>query len=445
MKWIVTCRAGRGDTYAPTLVGGDRLLSVPVDVPGDSRAVRSTFWRRLDEQGLDVPQVAVDLYRAAAAVFAADLRIPRSTGYDGWTRNLALHLPVSNLALWEGVDAPFTELLRFLSGDYWEVTLREATVARPAANKRLRRRAVALDSDTACLLSGGLDSFIGAADALAAGRSLYLVSHYGGGSGVHASPAQNRVAAALADKYGGSSFRHLKVNLDPPKVLTGELEPTTRSRSIVFLTLAAVVASALPAPATLLIPENGLISLNVPLTYSRLGSLSTRTTHPHTLALFQRVLDGLGIRVNVENPYQFSTKGEMLRNAVDAPLVAELTPETMSCAHPSAGRWQGGGVEHCGYCVPCIIRRASEHEAGVIGTTYTYDVRTDTLGREAAKDSRAFRIAVERATRGIGLQTVLTSGPLGTDPVKLRAYLDLYSRGIKEVGAFLSSTPKAAP
>ena len=445
MKWIVTCRAERGDTYAPTVGAGDRGLTVPVDVPGDDRAVRSTFWRRIDEQGLDVPQVAVDLYRTATTVFAADLRIPRSTGYDGWTRDLALHLPVSDLALWEGVAAPLTELLRFLSGDHWEVTLREATVARPPVDQKLRRRAVALDTDTACLLSGGLDSFVGAADALAAGTPLYLVSHHGGGSGVHASPAQTRVAAALADKYGEGTFRHLKVNLDPPKALTGELEPTTRSRSIVFLTLAAVAASALTAPAKLLIPENGLISLNVPLTYSRLGSLSTRTTHPHTLALFQRVLDGLGLAVTVENPYQFATKGDMLRDAADAPFIAQLTPETMSCAHPSAGRWQGGGVEHCGYCVPCIIRRASEHEASVTGTTYTYDVRTDALGKGAAKDPRAFRIAVERASGGVGLQTVLTSGPLGTDPATLRAYVDLYARGIGEVGAFLSSMPTPAP
>ena len=62
----------------------------------------------------------------------------------------------------------------------------------------------------------------------------------------------------------------------------------------------------------LLIPENGFISLNIPLTPLRLGSLSTRTTHPLFIQQMQDILDALDFRVRLSNPYQFKTKGEML-------------------------------------------------------------------------------------------------------------------------------------
>lgn len=439
MRWDVTSRTDSGDTFVAPAAPDARRVVIPVDVAGTPHSVRSNVWPRLDAAGLEPAQAAVDLYRVAAAAFACDLRIPRSSGYDKWTRDIRLYLPVSDLACWSGVLGPLTQLLSFLTGDHWEILLREQEAPRPPTNEKLRRKASPLDTDMVCLLSGGLDSFVGAADALAQGVSLYLVSHHGGGSGVHASPAQDEVVRALASEYDSGAFRHLKFNLDPPKGLTGQLEPTTRSRSIVFLTLATLVASALGRRARLLVPENGLISLNVPLTYSRLGSLSTRTTHPHTLALFQEILSGVGLDVRVENPYQFSTKGEMLKHAEAPAFVADVTPRTMSCAHPSAGRWQGRSVEHCGYCVPCIIRRAAEHEASVGGTDYTFDVRRDELGPNAAQDPRAFRIAVERASGGVGLANVLVSGPLGVDPGTLNEYVDLYARGLAEVGRFLNS------
>ena len=62
----------------------------------------------------------------------------------------------------------------------------------------------------------------------------------------------------------------------------------------------------------LLIPENGFISLNIPLTPLRVGTFSTRTTHPLFISQMQDILDALGINVRLSNPYQFKTKGEML-------------------------------------------------------------------------------------------------------------------------------------
>ncbi|MCZ7581789.1 MAG: hypothetical protein M5U21_13400 [Fimbriimonadaceae bacterium] len=52
--------------------------------------------------------------------------------------------------------------------------------------------------------------------------------------------------------------------------------------------------------------------MNVPLTSLRIGSLSTRTTHPYFLRQIQSIWDAVGLNVEIQNPYQFRTKGELL-------------------------------------------------------------------------------------------------------------------------------------
>ena len=119
----------------------------------------------------------------------------------------------------------------------------------------------------------------------------------------------------------------------------------------------------------LLIPENGFISLNVPLTPLRIGSLSTRTTHPFFL---QQVQVNLGCRrfpcVRLSNPYQLKTKGEILVECMDQPLLRELAFQSTSC-----GRFSRFNYEHCGRCVPCLVRRAAFLHWGMgDDTSYRY-------------------------------------------------------------------------
>ncbi|MHC5720555.1 MAG: hypothetical protein ACYTX0_53180, partial [Nostoc sp.] len=121
-----------------------------------------------------------------------------------------------------------------------------------------------------------------------------------------------------------------------------------------------LVANLFPGQKPLVVAENGLISLNVPLTHSRIGSLSTRTTHPHFLSLYQKILSSLGLVTSIELPYKFFTKGEMLANVKNKEVLESTANLSMSCSHPEAGRFrQGSPSHHCGYCVPCIIRRAA--------------------------------------------------------------------------------------
>lgn len=70
--------------------------------------------------------------------------------------------------------------------------------------------------------------------------------------------------------------------------------------------------------------------------------------------MLQRVLDTLGINVQFQLPYRFKTKGEMMRECLDQDLLQKWAADSTSC-----GRFRTYNRQHCGRCVPCLIRRAA--------------------------------------------------------------------------------------
>src|SRR5262249_11055680 len=150
-----------------------------------------------------------------------------------------------------------------------------------------------------------------------------------------------------------------------------------RSRSLLFLALGTAAASVYGPTVPLSVPENGYMSLNVPLTVTRLSSLSTRTTHPYFIGLFRRFLAAVGLATPIEFQSHVRPKGEMLATAKNQPMPRSAASLTMSCAPPEAGRHTKAVPSlHCGYCVPCLIRRAAMHAAEVPDARYRVDVLT---------------------------------------------------------------------
>lgn len=150
-------------------------------------------------------------------------------------------------------------------------------------------------------------------------------------------------------------------------------EMTTRGRSFLFFAAGIFACTGLDKTVTLRVPENGLIALNVPLDQLRLGALSTRTTHPFYIARWNELVGILGISTKIENPYWDQTKGEMVASCANRNLLRRVIGDSMSCSSPTKGRWTGHGSEHCGFCLPCLIRRAAI-KAGLGNddpTTYT--------------------------------------------------------------------------
>src|SRR5687767_11533295 len=102
----VVCTVNDADAYVPETSFGDAVFPVAFQSPSaiPSARVQETVWPHFDAYNISPTQTAVDLYRAAAAVYAADTRILRTFGYDRWTRMFVLHLPVSEPSLWQAAS-----------------------------------------------------------------------------------------------------------------------------------------------------------------------------------------------------------------------------------------------------------------------------------------------------------------------------------------------------
>jgi hypothetical protein len=449
LRTHVVLRVGDGDTYMPTLARNDRTLVFALQSPSAPARSRiaDSIWHSLDEHGLRPSTPAIDFYRMAAAVYSADARILREKSFDRWTRDVVLHLPVNDVTRWKGVAPTLVHLLQFLTGDRWEVRVREGAPPRPPVDRRRADRAAVLDIDAVSLLSGGLDSFVGALDAFHDGQKLILVSHNATGPARFSSPAQTAVLSAVSS-VAQRQVPHLKMTVSPPaRVGSGESETSQRSRSIIFVGLGVLVASAYPSGTPLIVAENGFISLNVPLTHGRLGSHSTRTTHPYTFALVREVIAGLGLATPLVTPYQFMTKGEMLVNAPSQSVLAGAIHETNSCARPNERNAQASRPQaHCGYCVPCIVRRAAMFHAGFDDVRrYRYDVHAERTTLLASPDRRkdlwAFEMALARADVRATVTDVLRGGPLPPNERDISGFVDVYRCGMNEISEFLRGRP----
>jgi hypothetical protein len=440
MTQHIVCRIGPTDDFLPALGDGSHLQFATIDGKSDASAVRNSVVSELQRTGVLPSQTAFDLLHLAMAVYSADLCTHRSTGYDSWTRDIHLNLPVSAPRDWEPSRDLVAEMLGFLTGDHWVVEFRELRADGHFPHDSVKVDPARLTPDAVSLFSGGLDSFIGIMERLDAREQLALVGHHGMGT---TNRAQERTFETLKRNFP-DRLEWLRFYVQQPSVSEGEFEKTTRSRSILFLSLGTAVATGYGRTLPLYVPENGLISLNPPLTASRMGSLSTRTTHPHFIALYRRLLDALRIDVTIETPYRFQTKGEMARRLVVHSTFLAGVHETVSCSHPDVGRYQGNSPgQHCGYCVPCIIRRAALSAAGLDEPgRYLLDIRTNrpAHGSETARDLRAFEMATRRfseSPRAKDLFEVLSTGPL--PPESAAELTAVYRRGMEEIASFLST------
>jgi 7-cyano-7-deazaguanine synthase in queuosine biosynthesis len=294
------------------------------------------------------------------------------------------------------------------------------------------------------LFSGGLDSLCGVIDLLESDSSLRLglVSHYDGGQ---ATSRQTQLHARLADHYGADRvlLRRLWLRPAPEHPLQRAPTPvaaetTTRGRSFLFLTAALALASASGPSVPVYLPENGYIALNVPLTRARSGSASTRTTHPHYLQLLGDAASAIGVPNPLINPYRYKSKGQMLQDSKNLVLLRELAPDTVSCSHPEAARMQQRLQGNCGYCFPCLIRRAALATVGWDTETLGWDVLTDPTLIENVSERRGadLRAVINGVFSERPDTDLLRNAPL--PPGTHSDYLAVWRRGNQELRAWLA-------
>lgn len=373
--------------------------------------------------------IAFDFLSLSLAITAADTFADRSGAPDGWARQIQLTVALADARRWQPTIPILEQALGFLSGDEWSFEIVDGGVGPPAPRARVKNKVILDKCDSACLYSGGLDSAIGVLDLRSQGRNPVLVSH--------AYRLDGSRQQELLPHLGKGVVR-FATSASPKAKLGRGHDVQMRTRSINFLAMGALMAASLDRGRTkLFVPENGLIAINPPLTNRRIGALSTRTTHPYYLNQIQKVMDVVGIDVELENPYAQMTKGEMMSGCAAPGQLAAMASRTVSC-----GKWKRTG-EQCGRCVPCLIRRASFHAAGWQDQTpYAANAR-DLLKffeLESKSDDLMAMMLASEALDNLDMDAwVAKTGPMPLTAADRQARVEAVHRGMMEVKNFLTS------
>jgi len=441
--WHIIIKNKEEDTFDKKVSSSEeKYILNTVQLPNLPSAFGTNIFKELDLSKIEPRDTALDLLHLSLGIYTTDQVVSRKVhGFQEWSRHFKLYMPVSSLDKWENAKEDLQKLISFLSGDKWEIYFRQNTVPEGKQIKLLKE-----DNpnkiETVALFSGGMDSFIGAIDLLESKKKVAFVSHYKRGAD---KSAQTKLYENLRKKYGDKSFINYQFYVQPnQQQAEASKEESSRARSFLFLCLGLIVANTLDEKIEFIIPENGLISLNVPLTGTRLSSHSTRTTHPYYLSTFKKIILQLGINNKINNPYQWKTKGEMMIGCKNQKILKNLNSETLSCSHSENSRYSGmrPGIQ-CGYCVPCIIRQSAEKKSGITGTEYVHNITQNIPSQKlvSGSDIRAFKLSLKRLEnrpRRTIMFDILSSGPLPFDSrQELDEYIDVYLRGMDEVREFL--------
>jgi hypothetical protein len=390
---------------------------------GGTATVRASLdpWLNGLGTGTVSPQ-AIDLVRIALAALIADRRTPRPTT---WGREIRLRVHAVEPPRWTDAVSSVTELLQFLSGDVWDLEIVSDISSRPD------RQESADDGATyksTALFSGGLDSFCGALISRSNDESESYISHRDNPT---VAASQNRATDWLRANVDDAFSPHAVTLAQAQQTIEG----TSRTRSFLFLALGIASAEARGA-TTLVVPENGFTSLNPPLRADRTGPLSTRSTHPYSFALLNLIREQAGLGVEVQNPYSWLTKGELVAKAATTNAAASAgMATTLSCAKLDGRLYKGGNQNwNCGLCVACIVRRAAISAAGLTDETpyVATRVRKATL-QKLIERRRSDIQAVRRAlAEGTDEDILISSAEFPLD-FDIDEALGLWQRALKEI------------
>ena len=397
------------------------------------RGLDSSFHTTLSPLGPElgpVPPLNSDLLTLAILTYLADRTAPRPRGLELGTRHLDLSVPVTDPDRWAAEGAALEDLLRFLSGDEWQLSFRASRIkTNPRASKPGR-------APTVCLFSGGADSLAGALAIQAQGATPALVSHWDwsiiGG-------IQSQLVGRLESLWT-TQIDHVQHKIGRRTWQLGGTqkfpeEGTSRSRSFLFIALG--LAAAAVREADLVIAENGWASINAPLAGERRGAFSTRTTNPAFLDGLEAVLARIGISTAIDNPFEGLTKGDVfngVRELLGVPEASKLLSFSHSCAKPIAFRFGAPARAHCGVCFGCLVRRGAFIVSGLDDQTQYADEILAGKQRVrflSANQRKLYETVRYAASKGVSAGDVLELGL--PDRISTRDAVRLAQRGLDEL------------
>lgn len=405
----------------------------------------------------DTTSVAFDFLVLAMSVYNADRAVNRAKySEEGWKRMIRLQVPVLNMVAMRNGLPYFKSAIDFLTGDEWDLVFVQAEPYNYAPS-RIRFENLR-DYERVSLFSGGLDSLIGFIDGcsqLADGKKVLLVSHVELGK---EGGDQSRILDKCETNhlFSGKYDRALvNAGLKIHRGNTLQTEATFRARSILFFATGIYCAHAINPNMPLIIPENGTISLNIPLDKGRRSACSTRTTHPVFLKRLQSALSAIGIQNQLVNPYQLKSKKDMVDDCCleveRARALRLLCGESCSCAKRSHRRyWVRKNVLHCGVCMPCLYRRVSLSDVdGLRDEQVGIDVFSPVeimMNRTDIKRNRDFKSLLyflkTRCNREVIETELIANGITGKDEVN--TYTDFVLHSYDQVKDWLRANGDAS-
>lgn len=338
-------------------------------------ANHTTGERRFSETFGTPTSLESDLLTLASAVFACDLAFKRGQR-EAIAREIKLTVPVVNLAAFKNILQDLRYTLYVLSHDAWDINF----IQKEGTPESFRNWSQDIGGKV-LLFSGGLDSFAAAILFGEAGEDVQLVSHITQNRVV--SSSQESLCTYLQERFSSQfdriAFRvsgRTRPSAGFPFPSDRDREESQRTRSFLFLSLAALTARRRGLSDVVLMAENGQMAIHLPLTAGRISAFSTHTAHPefvHEMGNFLSTL--LSYSINVENPFLYQTKAEAIHDVLENHQVK--LRDTVSC-------WKASRVtsvhNHCGVCVPCLVRRISVEAHGVVVAEYQRDIFGEDIG-----------------------------------------------------------------
>lgn len=391
--------------------------------------------------------VGFDIFMIGCFVYGIDILLPRKDfSENGWARDIVVEFPVESPDIFNKGKSDLEQLLSFLTGDYWQIAFTQRDITIPLyvlkSNYKVFKDTYRKSHKKVTLFSGGLDSLVGVIDQLAKSNDkIALVSHY---DAVFkgANKDQEKIENILKEKYKNYTWIQTRVDLSSYDSNGDKIkkETTLRGRSFLFLSQAVFVAHSIDDGIEVLIPENGTISLNHPLTPSRRSSCSTRTAHPFYLLKIVDFISKLGLNHLIRNEYEMKTKGEMLEECVDKEILRATYKESCSCAKRGTRkdiRDVREGTNQCGICMPCIYRRVALYKIGIydeiVGTNLFNPIKyplEKLPGVAAFLDYMKQPLSVEDIEKNL-----LVNGTLPLE--KVSQYADVVNRTRNQIAAWI--------
>ena len=273
---------------------------------------------------------------------------------------MCLCVPVSDPDFWSDrkLIEDLEDVLHFATDDNWffhfsKAKGEEEQLVFDMSTAELMRR-----PDSVVLFSGGADSLCAAVEEVSVfGRRPALVSH-------RPAPVtdnrQETLRSHLQRFLPDWDFPHTSVWAN--RMRSRPKDSAQRSRAFLYASLGAAVAESVGVRRVVL-ADNGVVSLNLPINDQIIGAKASRSTHPKFLdgmnKVLKRVLPG---QPQLTNPLATRTRAESLTVLSGAGLES-LLQETNSCSN-----WRGhpNVTPHCGVCYQCVDRRFAAEAVGLV-------------------------------------------------------------------------------